>query len=61
MNGTELYAKMSPVKLFLTIAIPGAISMIASSMWGIFDGIFVGQILGEVAFAALNLAFPFVL
>lgn len=43
------------------IAIPGAISMIASSLWGLFDGIFVGNLLGEVAFAALNPAFPFVL
>lgn len=42
------------------IAIPGAISMIAS-LWGLFDGIFVGNLLGEAAFAALNPAFPFVL
>ena len=39
------------------IAIPGVISMIASSLWGLFDGIFVGNLLGEAAFAALNLAF----
>lgn len=61
MNDSELYGKIAPVKLFFMIAIPGAISMIASSMWGLFDGIFVGNILGEGAFAALNLAFPFVL
>ena len=61
MNSFKLYAKQSPVRLFFMIAIPGAISMIASSLWGLFDGIFVGKILGETAFAALNLAFPFVL
>ena len=61
MNSSELYAKTAPVKLFFIIAIPGAISMIASSLWGLFDGIFVGNILGETAFAALNLAFPLVL
>lgn len=61
MNDSELYGKVSPVRLFFMIAIPGAISMIASSLWGLFDGIFVGHLLGESAFAALNLAFPFVL
>lgn len=43
------------------IPIPGAIGMIASSLWGLFDGIFVGKLLGDTAFVALNLAFPFVL
>ncbi|MBS6771637.1 MAG: MATE family efflux transporter [Faecalibacterium prausnitzii] len=61
MNSSQIYAKTAPVKLFFMIAIPGAISMIASSLWGLFDGIFVGNILGETAFAALNLAFPLVL
>ena len=61
MNSSDLYAKIAPSKLFLMIAIPGAISMIASSLWGLFDGIFVGNLLGETAFAALNLAFPFVI
>lgn len=61
MNSSDLYAKIAPIKLFFMIAIPGAISMIASSLWGLFDGIFVGNLLGETAFAALNLAFPFVL
>lgn len=32
MNGSEVYAKTAPVKLFFMIAIPGAISMIASSL-----------------------------
>ena len=61
MNSFNLYTKTSPLKLFFMVAVPGAISMIASSLWGLFDGIFVGQLLGETAFAALNLAFPFVL
>ena len=60
MNSFQLYTHTPPFRLFLTLAIPGAISMIASSLWGLFDGIFVGQLLGETAFAALNLAFPFV-
>ena len=35
--------------------------MLASSLYGLLDGIFVGQSLGETAFASLNLAFPFVI
>lgn len=61
MNSLDLYTKTSPLKLFFIVAIPGAISMIASSLWILFDGIFVGQILGEGAFAALNLGLPFVM
>ncbi len=61
MNGLNLYAKTPPSKLFLIAAIPGAISMLASSLWGLFDGMFVGQMLGKEAFAAVNLSFPFVL
>lgn len=61
MNSFDLYTKTSPVKLFLIVAIPGAVSMLASSLWGIFDSIFVGSFLGETAFAAMNLGIPFVL
>lgn len=60
MKSNALFEKTSPIKLFLIASIPGGISMLASSVYGLLDGIFVGQILGEVAFAALNLAFPFV-
>lgn len=34
--------------------------MLASSLYGLIDGVFVGRILGDTPFAALNLAFPFV-
>lgn len=61
MNSHELYTRTPPLKLYFLVAVPGAVSMIASSLWGLFDGIFVGQLLGPTAFAALNLAFPFVL
>ncbi len=61
MDISALYTKTRPLKLFLMVAIPGAVSMLASSLWGLFDGIFVGSFLGEDAFAAMNLAFPFVL
>lgn len=61
MTSYELYTRTPPLKLYFLVAVPGAVSMIASSLWGVFDGIFVGQLLGPTAFAALNLAFPFVL
>jgi len=61
MQSKELYLKTNPYKLFFMTAVPGAISMLASMLYGIFDGIFVGQLLGDTAFAAVNLAFPFVI
>ena len=61
MSNVKLFEQTKPFKLFLMVAIPGAISMVASSLWGIFDGIFVGNLVGMEAFAALNLAMPFVL
>lgn len=61
MEHKELFLKTSVLRLFFIAALPGAISMLASSLYGFFDGIFVGQILGENAFAALNLAFPLII
>ena len=61
MEHKELFLKTSVWRLFFIAALPGAISMLASSLYGFFDGIFVGQILGDNAFAALNLAFPLVI
>lgn len=61
MNSFDLYLKTNTRKLFLSIAIPGAISMLASSLWSFFDSIFVGRFLGETAFAAMNLTMPFVM
>ncbi len=60
MNTHDLFVKTPPVKLFFTAALPGAASMLASSLYQLIDGVFVGRILGETAFAALNLAMPFV-
>ena len=57
----ERFAKTPPRRLFFLAAIPGAVSMLASALYQLIDGVFVGQILGETAFAALNLAMPFVI
>lgn len=61
MEHKELFLKKSIFRLFIFVAIPGAISMLASALYGLFDGIFVGQQLGGRAFTAINLAFPFVI
>lgn len=61
MESKTLFAKTPPVKLFFMAAVPGAVSMLASALYQTVDGIFVGQILGERPFAALNLAMPFVI
>lgn len=57
----KLFAHTSPARIFLLAAIPGAVSMLASSLYQTLDGMFVGQGLGSTAFAAINLAMPFVI
>ena len=61
MDSKTLFTKISPVRLFFIVSVPGAISMLASALYQVIDEILVGQILGELAFAALNLAMPFVI
>ncbi|MBQ7303042.1 MAG: MATE family efflux transporter [Clostridia bacterium] len=57
----EMYATMDPWRLFFVVAMPGMISMFAMSVYSIFEGIFIGQTLGEGAFAAVNIAMPLVM
>ena len=61
MNSDTLFSKISPLKLFFIASIPGAISMLASALYQTLDGVFVGHFLGATAFAAVNLAMPFVI
>ena len=61
MNSHELFTNTPPRKLFFYAASPGAVSMLASALYQLFDGVFVGRILGQTAFAAVNLAMPFVI
>ena len=60
-SSDKLFGTTRPLQLFLMAAIPGAVSMLASSLYQTFDGAFVGQGLGATAFAAINLAMPFVI
>ena len=61
MDSHKLFSVTSPLKLFFLASIPGAVSMLASALYQTIDGIFVGQYLGATAFAAVNLAMPFVI
>ena len=53
MDPKVLFAKTPPVKLFFTAALPGSVSMLASALYQLLDGLFVGQFLGSTSFAAL--------
>ena len=56
-----MYASMAPWRLFFIVALPGMISMFAMSVYSIIEGAFIGQKLGEGAFAAVNIAMPLVM
>lgn len=61
MESNQFFATAKPFRLFLTVAIPGMISMLAASVYSVVEGMFIGRMLGETAFAAINIAMPFVL
>ena len=60
-NTEAMYATMKPWRLFFIVAMPGMISMFAMSIYSIIEGAFIGQRLGEGAFAAVNIAMPLVM
>ena len=60
-NANRIYAEMPPVRLFFHAALPGVISMFAMSIYSIIEGAFIGRLLGETAFAAVNIAFPMIM
>ncbi len=59
-KSNEFFAKASPWRLFFIVAIPGLISMLAASLYSAAEGAFIGKLIGEAAFAAINLAMPVV-
>jgi len=60
-DSKALFANTPVLKLFFIAAIPGMISMAAASVYSLMEGIFIGQFLGGVSFAAQNLAMPFIM
>jgi len=61
MDSKTMFSTLPPWRLFFTVSLPGMVSMFAMSVYSIFEGIFIGQKLGETAFAAINIAFPIVM
>ncbi len=60
-QANEFFASAKPTRLFVKVAIPGMISMLAMSMYLAFEGIFVGHLFGGTAFAAINLGMPVIM
>ncbi len=60
-QNNEFFATAKPSRLFFKVALPGLVSMLAMSLYQAIEGAFVGHILGEAAFAAINIAFPIVM
>ncbi len=59
-RSNQFFATANPLKLFFIVAIPGMISMLSASIYSIIEGFFIGNYLGEAAFAAINIAMPLV-
>ena len=57
----QIYLNTKPSRLFFRAAIPGGISMLASSLYSIFDTLFAGKLIGTSALAALGLAMPLII
>ncbi len=60
-QNNQFFATAKPWKLFFMVALPGLVSMLAMSVYQAIEGAFVGQFLGETAFAAVNIAMPVVM
>lgn len=60
MLKTTFFEKASIKKLFFKIAIPGAIGMLFSAIYVVIDGFFVSLYLGQTAFSAVNIVWPFI-
>ncbi len=59
-EANHFFATARPTRLFFRVALPGMVSMLAMSIYSLIEGIFVGHLLGEAAFAAINIAMPLV-
>ncbi len=60
-HSNRFFATAPPLRLFIRVAIPGLVSMLAMSLYMAFEGAFVGRFIGEAAFAAVNVGFPIVM
>lgn len=58
---TRRLAEESVPRLILTFSLPAIVGMMASALYNIVDGIYVGKRIGTDALAGITLAFPFML
>lgn len=61
MTENKLFEDPKILRMFLKIALPGALGMLASAIYALIDGIFVNLFLGPTSFSAINFAFPVVI
>ncbi|MBQ9273868.1 MAG: hypothetical protein IJ228_03570 [Succinivibrio sp.] len=55
---SELFERLSIPKLMAHCVLPGTVSMVASSLYIVVDGMFVGHYMGHDSLAAANLMWP---
>lgn len=58
MESNRFFATEKPSRLFFRVALPGMVSMLAMSIYNVIEGAFIGKMLGETAFAAINIGMP---
>jgi Na+-driven multidrug efflux pump len=55
---SEIFEKLSLPRLFARCVLPGSISMAASALYVVVDGMFVGHYMGHDSLAAANMMWP---
>lgn len=55
---SEIFENMSVGRLFVYCVLPGSISMAASALYVVIDGMFVGHYMGHASLAAANMMWP---
>ena len=56
----EFFRITPPKKLFVKLAFPSFVGMLFSSLYMLLDGMFVGQVIGMKALAAVHVVFPMI-
>lgn len=51
----------SPFQLMMTLSLPAIIGMVVVGLYNLMDRVFVGQLISEVAMAAVSVSYPFTL
>lgn len=60
-NARTMLLEASPWKLLLTLSVPAIIGMVVVGLYNLMDAVFVGQMVGGNAMAAVSVSYPFTL